>query len=72
MATIFSEFSDDNCQSPNQSANYVNWNHGWNDDRITSKGYRYMYYTTTYNPWHKHDNINSYRTQADPTKSSIR
>ena len=45
---IFSEFSDDNCQNTEYS-----WTHGWTDDRITTKGYRYMYYTTTHNPWIK-------------------
>ena len=64
---IFSEFSDDNCQNTEYS-----WTHGWTDDRITTKGYRYMYYTTTHNPWIKMTNINSYSTQADPTKSSIK
>ena len=71
---IFSEFSDDNCQNTenNVKSTPIVWTHGWTDGRITTKGYRYMYYTTTNNPWIKYTNINSYSTQADPTKSSIK
>ena len=71
---IFSEFSDDNCQNTenNVKSTPIVWTHGWTDGRITTKGYRYMYYTTTNNQWIKYTNINSYSTQADPTKSSIK
>lgn len=72
---ILSEFSDDNCQESDNNVpgnGPVDWTHGWNDDRITSYFYRYLHSTTTHNPWHKYTNINSYRTQADPTKSSIK
>lgn len=66
---IFSEFTDDNCQNPVYYSSY--WTHGPTDDRITTKGYRYVYYNTV-SRWLINDNINSYSTQADPTKSSIK